>query len=316
MRFKRCNEPNDPELYQISKVVPDRWLDERWPQNRWETVGRRRKLSTSQSVSICCRWSKRLIRSIGRVVSSATTWTFGDSAGCEGAIPPPLLACCPLSETGLVSKDGDICMCVRFAPLLESMSRRYGEWFWWMLPICPLPSGEAVKKGRSHFGGTTATNGGRQRNALEEKWTIHVLRGLQKAHPLWFAPDWRRMASHSFVLVRSTSQRIRAKGHRALASLRPSMHAMAVRFSGHRPRICQRSAGTLSPPAVARGPHRSPQKQHEPASRNRSRWVPSLPFGRATGLDRIRPSERTVDLSRRSQELPDVSIEGYLPPTV
>jgi hypothetical protein len=50
MRHIRCNEPRDPELFPISKVVPDRWLDEQWPQKCSKGQGRWQGLRTSQLV--------------------------------------------------------------------------------------------------------------------------------------------------------------------------------------------------------------------------------------------------------------------------
>ena len=46
----RYNEPKDPELYCISKVLPDHWLDERWPQRRFICQGCWQSLRTSQAV--------------------------------------------------------------------------------------------------------------------------------------------------------------------------------------------------------------------------------------------------------------------------
>ena len=50
MRYLRYNEPKDPELWRISKVLPDRWLDERWPQQCAPRQGRWQGLRTSQLV--------------------------------------------------------------------------------------------------------------------------------------------------------------------------------------------------------------------------------------------------------------------------
>jgi hypothetical protein len=50
MRHIRCNEPRDPELFPISKVVPDRWLDEQWPQKCSKGQGRWQGWKTSQLV--------------------------------------------------------------------------------------------------------------------------------------------------------------------------------------------------------------------------------------------------------------------------
>ncbi len=52
MRFVRFNEPRDPELFRISKVVPDRWIDEKWPQHRWGRFGRWKRLRVSQIVRV------------------------------------------------------------------------------------------------------------------------------------------------------------------------------------------------------------------------------------------------------------------------
>jgi len=48
MRFLRRNEPRDPQLFAISKVMPDRVLDERFPQRRGVGSGRWREFKTSQ----------------------------------------------------------------------------------------------------------------------------------------------------------------------------------------------------------------------------------------------------------------------------
>lgn len=50
MKFVRINEPQDPELRVISKVVPDRWIDDAWP--RPQRQGRHRPLATSQLIRI------------------------------------------------------------------------------------------------------------------------------------------------------------------------------------------------------------------------------------------------------------------------
>lgn len=50
MRLVRINEPQDPQLLVISKVHPDRWLDDQWPRSR--SQGRYRPLATSQLVRI------------------------------------------------------------------------------------------------------------------------------------------------------------------------------------------------------------------------------------------------------------------------
>lgn len=52
MRYLRQNEPRDPELRRIAKVIPDRWLDEQWPQRRHNRQGRWQGLKTSQIVRI------------------------------------------------------------------------------------------------------------------------------------------------------------------------------------------------------------------------------------------------------------------------
>jgi len=49
MRHLRYNEPRDPDLFRISKVVPDRWLDEQWPQQSHSgRQGQWRRFTTSQ----------------------------------------------------------------------------------------------------------------------------------------------------------------------------------------------------------------------------------------------------------------------------
>jgi hypothetical protein len=50
MKLVRFNEPKDPELLTISKVHPDRWLDDQWPRPRHQ--GRYQPLATSQLVRI------------------------------------------------------------------------------------------------------------------------------------------------------------------------------------------------------------------------------------------------------------------------
>jgi len=50
VRHIRHNEPRDPELFPISKVVPDRWLDEQWPQKADKRQGRWQGWRTSQLV--------------------------------------------------------------------------------------------------------------------------------------------------------------------------------------------------------------------------------------------------------------------------
>jgi hypothetical protein len=52
MRDLRQNEPIDPQLRAVSKVLPDRWLDERWPQRRAGRQGRWQGLRTSQLVRV------------------------------------------------------------------------------------------------------------------------------------------------------------------------------------------------------------------------------------------------------------------------
>lgn len=52
MRFVRYNEPKDPELRRRSKVLPDRWVDERWPLKRSAKQGARQDFRTSQFVRI------------------------------------------------------------------------------------------------------------------------------------------------------------------------------------------------------------------------------------------------------------------------
>jgi hypothetical protein len=47
---QRQREPQDPELLAISKVLPDRWLEDRWPQRR--TQGRRQPLPIAAMVRI------------------------------------------------------------------------------------------------------------------------------------------------------------------------------------------------------------------------------------------------------------------------
>jgi hypothetical protein len=47
---QRLNEPKDTALLAISKVLPDRWLDDHWPMRR--TQGRRQPLSVSAMVRI------------------------------------------------------------------------------------------------------------------------------------------------------------------------------------------------------------------------------------------------------------------------
>jgi hypothetical protein len=50
MKQNRINEPKDPDLLAISKVLPDRWLDDRWPHARRQ--GRYQPLATSQLLRI------------------------------------------------------------------------------------------------------------------------------------------------------------------------------------------------------------------------------------------------------------------------
>ena len=50
MRYLRYNEPKDPQLWRISKVLPDRCLDEKWPRRRTWRQGRWQGLRTSQLV--------------------------------------------------------------------------------------------------------------------------------------------------------------------------------------------------------------------------------------------------------------------------
>ena len=52
MKYIRFNEPRDPELRRISKVLPDRWLDERWPQHSSKRQGRWKALRTSQFIRV------------------------------------------------------------------------------------------------------------------------------------------------------------------------------------------------------------------------------------------------------------------------
>jgi hypothetical protein len=67
MRHVRYNEPRDPDLFGISKVVPDRWLDEQWPQQShagWQ--GPWRRLTTSQLVRIHLLALVKNLRSFNR----------------------------------------------------------------------------------------------------------------------------------------------------------------------------------------------------------------------------------------------------------
>ena len=50
MRLVRINEPKDPALLIISKVHPDRWIDDQWPRPRRQ--GRHRPWATSQVVRL------------------------------------------------------------------------------------------------------------------------------------------------------------------------------------------------------------------------------------------------------------------------
>lgn len=52
MKSLRINEPKDPELFTVSKVVPDRWIDERWPMKTGSGSTRVKRLSTSQLVRV------------------------------------------------------------------------------------------------------------------------------------------------------------------------------------------------------------------------------------------------------------------------
>lgn len=47
---RRQKEPKDPELFTISRVLPDRWVEDRWPQRR--TQGRRQPLAVACVVRI------------------------------------------------------------------------------------------------------------------------------------------------------------------------------------------------------------------------------------------------------------------------
>ncbi|MCX7013027.1 MAG: transposase [Candidatus Sumerlaeota bacterium] len=48
MRFLRLREPNDPDLWRLSKVVPDDWIDEQWPQHGARKQGRWKEWRSSQ----------------------------------------------------------------------------------------------------------------------------------------------------------------------------------------------------------------------------------------------------------------------------
>lgn len=52
MRYLRYKEPNDPDLFRISKVICDRWVDERWPQRRSKRQGRWQRWRSSQLVRV------------------------------------------------------------------------------------------------------------------------------------------------------------------------------------------------------------------------------------------------------------------------
>jgi len=52
MSLMRVREPLDPELCRISKVLADRWVDERWPQRRTRHQGRWQRLRSSQLVRV------------------------------------------------------------------------------------------------------------------------------------------------------------------------------------------------------------------------------------------------------------------------
>ena len=67
MEFVRYNEPTDPELFRISKVMPDRWIDERWPQRRCVGQGRWRQWRTSQFVRIHLLALVKAVGSFNRV---------------------------------------------------------------------------------------------------------------------------------------------------------------------------------------------------------------------------------------------------------
>lgn len=52
MRHVRDNEPNDPDLFRMSRVMCDRWVDERWPQRRGFRQGPWQKWRSSQLVRV------------------------------------------------------------------------------------------------------------------------------------------------------------------------------------------------------------------------------------------------------------------------
>ena len=52
MRYVRYNEPRDPELYKISKVIPDRWFDEHWPQRQFKGRGRWKQFPASRLIRV------------------------------------------------------------------------------------------------------------------------------------------------------------------------------------------------------------------------------------------------------------------------
>lgn len=67
MRYVRYDEPRDPDLLRISKVVPDRWLDEQWPQQCHSgRQGPRRRLTTSQLVRVHFLGLVKNLRSFNR----------------------------------------------------------------------------------------------------------------------------------------------------------------------------------------------------------------------------------------------------------
>lgn len=52
MKYLRHNEPHDPELRRLSKVLPDRWIDEQWPQRSSAHQGQWQRLASSQLVRV------------------------------------------------------------------------------------------------------------------------------------------------------------------------------------------------------------------------------------------------------------------------
>ena len=50
MKRRRIDEPRMPDLRRFSKVIPDHWIDESWPQRRTCRQGRRLQFRASQCV--------------------------------------------------------------------------------------------------------------------------------------------------------------------------------------------------------------------------------------------------------------------------